>query len=303
MPLILLSFVYTYFLLCQICFQHFYHRSSNIPLYRYIIQVIYFFDVLTIKNGYAIILLAQKEGMLMYQVAICDDEPHAAEQNETMLCHILEARNLRRDVDYSIHCFSSSASLLAQMERHPSAFHLLLLDIELENENGLSLAAHLRENGSDCSIIYITAYRDYVFDCFDTRPLHYLLKPVDPEKLAGVIDRDLRDNYHPEQIDFLVDGCWRAVNARDILYAEATSHKSAIYLRGGEVLYINQNFSDLLPRLNGQKFCRSHFSILVNLEHIYRLNGSTLILDNGRELPVSRSRQKELKKQYIAFIK
>lgn len=239
----------------------------------------------------------------MYQVAVCDDEPLAAEQNEAVVCRILEARNLRRDIDYSVHCFSSSAPLLAQLKKHPSAFHLLLLDIELDQENGLSLAAHLRETGSDCSIVYITAYRDYVFDCFGTRPLHYLLKPVDQKKLSEVIDRDLRENYHPEQIEFLADGCWRIVDARNILYAEATSHKSAVHLQGGEVLYINQNFSDLLPRLNGKRFCRNHFSILVNLEHVYRLTDSTLILDDGRELPVSRSRQKELKKQYIAFIK
>lgn len=239
----------------------------------------------------------------MYQVAICDDEPYVAEQNEAMLCHILESRNLRRDIDYSIHCFSTPEPLLTQMEKDPSAFHLLLLDIELGNENGLAFAAHLRETGSACSIVYITAYRDYVFDCFDTSPLHYLLKPVDQEKLAGVIDRDLRDHYHPEQIHFLVDGFWRAVDARKILYAEATSHKSAIHLQGGEILYINQNFSDVILRLNGKRFCRSHFSILVNLEHIRRLTDSALILDNGRELPVSRSRQKELKKQYIAFIK
>lgn len=239
----------------------------------------------------------------MYQVAICDNEPHVAEQNEAMLCHILEARNLRRDIDYSVHCFSSPGPLLAQLEKDPSAFHLLLLDIELDDENGLSLAAHLRKTGSDSSIVYITAYRDYVFECFDTRPLHYLLKPVDQEKLAGVIDRDLRDNYRPEQIRLLVDGCWRTVDARNILYAEATSHKSAVRLKGGEALYINQNFSDLLPRLNGKRFCRIHFSILVNLEHVYRLTNSTLILDDGQELPVSRSRQKEVKKQYIAFIK
>ncbi len=239
----------------------------------------------------------------MYRVAICDDEPHAAEQNEAMLCHILEDRNFQRDIDYSVHCFSSPVPLLAQMEKNPSAFHLLLLDIKLENENGLSLAAHLREIDAGCSIIYITAYRDYVFDCFDTRPLHYLLKPVGQERLAKVIERDLRENYHPEQINLLVDGCWRAVDARNILYAEATSHKSAVHLQGGATLYINRNFSDLLPRLNGKRFCRCHFSILVNLEHVYRLTDSTLILDNGKELPVSRSRQKEVKKQYIAFIR
>ena len=80
----------------------------------------------------------------MYQVAICDDEPHAAERNEILLCQILDARNFRRDIDYSVHCFASPAPLLAQLERHPAAFHLLLLDIELKNENGISLAAQVR---------------------------------------------------------------------------------------------------------------------------------------------------------------
>ena len=169
----------------------------------------------------------------MYQVAICDDELHAVEQNEIMCCHILEARNLRRDIDYSVHCFSSPVSLLAQLEEDPFVFHLLLLDIELEKENGLAFAARVREIGSECSIVYITAYRDYVFECFDTRPLHYLLKPVDEEKLAGVIERDLREHYHPEQINLLVGGCWRTVDARNILYAEATNHKSAVHLQGG----------------------------------------------------------------------
>ncbi len=51
----------------------------------------------------------------MYRVAICDDEPHAAEQNEAMLCQILEDRGLKRDIDYSVHCFSSPVPLLALM--------------------------------------------------------------------------------------------------------------------------------------------------------------------------------------------
>lgn len=238
----------------------------------------------------------------MYQVAICEDEPLAALQNESAACRILEAKKLRRDTDYTVSCFTSHVRLLEQIQKQPDAFHLLLLDIELEGENGIAFAARLREMGATCSIIYITAYRDYVFDCFDTRPLHYLLKPIDEEKLARAIAWDLKENYHPEQISLPVDGCWRTVAAHDILYAEATSHKSAVYLRG-ETLYISQNFSSLLSRLNGARFCRCHFSIVVNLEHVYRMNGSTLALDDGTELPVSRSRLKETKKQYIAFIR
>ncbi len=237
----------------------------------------------------------------MYQVAVCEDEPLAAKQNEDMVCRIFESKHMRRDIDYAVTCFLSPAPLLAQMQQRPDAFHLLLLDIELETENGISFAARLRKMGAACSIVYITAYREYVFDCFDTRPLHYLLKPVEQDKLAAVIDRDLKENYNPQKILLPVDGCWRTVAAHEILYAEAASHKSAVHLKDG-VLYIKQNFSSLLSRVNGQRFCRCHFSILVNLEHVRRLHGSFLELDDGRQLPVSRSRQKDVKKQYIAFL-
>lgn len=237
----------------------------------------------------------------MYRIAICEDEASTALENETMLCRILEGRGFRRETDFSVIRFSAMEPLLELLQNQPAAFHLLLLDIRLAGENGIELAARLREGNVACSIIYITSYEEYMPDSFATRPLDYLIKPVDEGKLAKAIDWDLRTNYHPEQITLPVSGGFRKAAVKDILYAEAVNHKSAVYLPG-EVISVNLSFRDLLPRLRGDTFCRCHHSFAVNLGHIHKRTARGLLLDTGQELPVSRTYQREITRQFAAFL-
>lgn len=238
----------------------------------------------------------------MYRVAICEDEPSIALENETMLCRILEARRFRREIDFSVARFSAAEPLLELLQNRPEAFHLLLLDIGLAGENGVELAARLREWDVGCSIIYITSYGEYMPDSFATRPLDYLMKPMDERKLAKAIDWDLRTNYRPEQITLPVSGGFRKAAVKDILYAEAVNHKSAVYLPG-EVIAVNLSFRDLLSRLPGDTFCRCHHSFVVNLKHVHKQTARGLLLDTGTELPVSRTFRQEFSKRFVAFIR
>ena len=81
----------------------------------------------------------------MYRIAICEDEPLMAQENETMICRILEARHFRRDIDFTVSSFSTAGPLLTALRNQPTSFHLLLLDIRLAQENGVELASRLRE--------------------------------------------------------------------------------------------------------------------------------------------------------------
>lgn len=102
----------------------------------------------------------------MYRIAICEDEPLMAQENETMICRILEARHFRRDIDFTVSSFSTAGPLLTALRNQPASFHLLLLDIRLAQENGVELASYLRESDIGCSVIYITAYTEYMQDAF-----------------------------------------------------------------------------------------------------------------------------------------
>ena len=238
----------------------------------------------------------------MYRVAVCDDEPSIVLENQAMLCRILEARRFRREIDYSVTGFSAAEPLLASLREHPGAFQLLLLDIELARENGVELAARLRESQVACSIIYITSYEEYMPDSFATRPLDYLMKPVDENKLAKAIDWDLRTNFRPEQLTLPVRGGFRKLAVRDILYAEAVNHKSAVYLPG-EAVPVSLSFRDLLARLPGDAFCQCHHSFAVNLNHVHKQTAHGLLLDAGIELPVSRTYRQDFVKHFVSFIR
>lgn len=238
----------------------------------------------------------------MYRIAICEDEPSMARENEAMICHILENCHFRRDTDFSVASFSAPEPLLAVLQKQPSAFHLLLLDIGLAQENGVELANRMREWNVDCSIIYITAYSEYALNSFASHPLEYLIKPVDEERLKKAIQWDLQKNYHPEQISLPVSGGFRKAAVKDILYTEAVNHKSAVYLPG-EVIAVNLSFRDLLSRLPGDTFCRCHHSFAVNLKHVHKQTARGLLLDTGTELPISRTFRQEFSKRFVAFIR
>lgn len=238
----------------------------------------------------------------MYRIAICEDEPLMAQENEAMLCRAMEALHFRRDIDFSLSSFSAAEPLLAALRKQPSAFHLLLLDIRLAQGNGVEMANRLRELNVGCSIIFITSYDEYMSDSFATHPLEYLMKPVDEERLRKAIQWDLQMSYHPEQIALPVRGGLHRVEAKDVLYAEAVNHKSTVHLPGEEIS-VSLSFRELLSLLPGDTFCRCHHSFAVNLEHVLKQTAHGLLLDTEKELPVSRTYRQEITKRFVASFK
>lgn len=236
----------------------------------------------------------------MYRIAICDDEPLTAEQNANMTCRILDGWGLCRGADYEVDVYHNPESLLAQLDGQPEAYQLLLLDIQMDGHNGVELASFLREKRIRASLIYITSYPDCAGDAFHTRALDFLVKPVDEKKLAAALDWDYHENYRPERP--LLDTADGAIPLDDILYLEAAQHKVSVHLNSADRL-IPGTLSGLEQKLPANRFCRSHFSFLVNLSHVEKIARNAVLLDNGASLPVSRSAYQPLATKYIAYLK
>ena len=65
---------------------------------------------------------------------------------------------------------------------------IALLDINMPEIDGLTLAARVKELRPDIAIIFLTGYSEYAVDAFGLHASGYLLKPVSPERLAAEID-------------------------------------------------------------------------------------------------------------------
>jgi two-component SAPR family response regulator len=109
---------------------------------------------------------------------ICvDDEPLAVEytlRQCTRLPEIEEAKG-----------FTDSLLALAYLRAHP--VDLAILDINMPQIDGITLAARIKQISPQTAILFLTAYKEYAFDAYAVHPTGYLLKPVSQEKLASEV--------------------------------------------------------------------------------------------------------------------
>ena len=112
----------------------------------------------------------------MLRVLIVDDE-HLARQ---AMRRLLAAH---ADVEIAGEAESLAGSIDAVGRTRPQ---LVFLDIELGGGDGFDLLAALDEPPI---VVFVTAYPQYAADAFAVEAADYLLKPVEPERLAESLDR------------------------------------------------------------------------------------------------------------------
>ncbi|MGE5579650.1 MAG: LytR/AlgR family response regulator transcription factor [Bacillota bacterium] len=218
----------------------------------------------------------------MLRIAICDDE---ASQRDYLRRQV-EGWAARRGHVVSVHLFASAEAFLFACAED-KGFDVLLLDIQMGKMDGVALAKRLRADNERLQIIFITGFPDFISEGYEVSALHYLLKPVDEEKLMEVLDRaTARLRTAPRMILFRRGSGYLRVPADDIYYAEAFSHSVTLVMGSGQETF-NMRISDM-EGLLGEGFFRCHRSYIVSMQHVRRITRTTLVLDNGVEVPLSR---------------
>ena len=107
---------------------------------------------------------------------ICvDDEPLAVEYTVGQ-CRLLSQVS-------EVKGFTSAQEALDDLMIHPA--DVAILDINMPQIDGITLAARIKEAHPQTAILFLTAYKEYAFDAYSVHPTGYLLKPVSQEKLAS----------------------------------------------------------------------------------------------------------------------
>lgn len=237
----------------------------------------------------------------MYRIAVCEDDPRTAEQNKAAACRVLDGKGRVRGQNYDVDVFHTAAPLMERLTEDADAYQLLLLDIQLEGDNGVELARFLREHQVSASIIYITDHPGFALDSFPTYPLEYLLKPVDEERLAAALDWDWKQRHIRPKRPVMWVGS-RAIPLGEITYLETSGRKTAVHT-STERLEHSVPLSRLKEEFQRQGFCLSHFSYLVNLARVARVDRDTLTLDTGESIPVSRRYYQDFIARYVESLK
>ena len=218
----------------------------------------------------------------MYDIAVCDDDAVFAAAFRSQLTQALDGRGIA----YDIRLFSDPDALQQDI-RDGKRYELLFLDILFaEAERGIRLANSLRDTGCDADIIFMSSSPDFAAASFDASPLHYLIKPVQAEKLSAALDRFLAKNT-PYLLRLETNRGYIQTTLADVTFFEIFSREIVIHKTNGEKETCVGALKDLQQRLPAYTFVRPHRSYLVNLDHISEIVRYQIRVTTGETIPVS----------------
>ena len=241
----------------------------------------------------------------MYQIVIGDDEEFFLKQAYEKVNQIMTDFGLMPEADFCIRTYQNLELLKKSLLSEENNCQLLLLDVEFKGAsgNGINLAKELRDNGLDLSLIFMTFHRDYVFDSFESKPLWYLLKPVDWEKLKEIILTDYQERYCSTVLDIKIGRELLSLPFKTLCAMESVSHHVRIWLEDRKTLEWNGTLSHLEQELSGWYFCKCHNSYLINLTQVSELLKTEVKMKNGLTFPVSRRYYTTALKQYFSLLR
>jgi len=233
------------------------------------------------------------------KIAVCDDDQHQTEYTKMLVNKWAGKNNIKAAVDM----FGSAENFKSALNGNGNenkAFDILLLDIQMDGQNGVELAKELRRADNKLIIIFITAVPDFINEGYDVSALHYLMKPVNETKLYEVLDKAVKAAAKNLTALFLpVEGEQIRILASDVIYIESFAHFSEV-ITIKDVFKVKMHISELEKQLD-EKFARCHRSYIVGLRYIDKITKTEIILDNGKTVPLSRRLYGEVNKALIKY--
>lgn len=229
-----------------------------------------------------------------YTVWICDDDPQQAAYLQRLTADWARQRALT----LRLAGYPSAEALLFAYDADKRV-DILLLDVELPGLNGMDLARQVRQGDRRVQIVFISGYGEYLPDGYEVEALHYLLKPVDTQKLFTVLDRAL------QRLDacargLLVDsdeGLCRLELAQ-IRWLEVQGNYVTIH--AGRDYTLKKPLKELEPQLDSS-FFRAGRSFLVNLRFVKKVTHTQVTLTDGSTVPLSRGRYDDIHRAMIDY--
>ncbi len=198
------------------------------------------------------------------------------------------------------------------------AYDVVFLDIQMPSLDGVQLADRLRagEYGRP-SVVFVTAHDQHALRAFDVQAVDYLLKPVDPVRLAVTIERlrQVRQGQqsgpapHAEGPPRFLAG-HEGESAFPVALGEIsylTAQGDAVHLvttEGRQLQLRGSTLTEMESLLPQDRFFRCHRGYLVQVHEVAEIvpffNGTYLMRMRGSrdEVPVSRSHVRRLKELF-----
>jgi DNA-binding LytR/AlgR family response regulator len=226
----------------------------------------------------------------MIRVAVVDDDEN--------ICLLLAKELSKYEIKYrkviNVSTFNSGEAFIADFDDGTN-YDLVLLDIELYELNGVDVGKHIRINDQLCQIIYISSKSQYAMELFNVRPLNFLIKPIEEDKLFMCINEYFRIFSDDTFFEFSSTNYHCFIPVNDIIYFESSGRKIIIHCINNRIYEYYGKMQVLYNNPCLSRFTVIHKSFFVNLLRVILYTYETLTVTDGTVLTISKPNRKTVR--------
>lgn len=231
----------------------------------------------------------------MIQLAICDD-------NQIDLAHLNKMISTIQNISIKIYEYLDPKECLRDIE-NGIHFDCFLLDILMNDDNGIDIAHKIRKTHPKTPLFFITATPEFALQGYEVEAMRYYLKPIDEERFIADIFSMMKIVESNKNAHLTINnhnGVTK-INLDEIYYIESILRTITIHTKN-QSFVLSGKISDFELRLKDNDFIRVHKSFLVNLGAIHNIFKDTITMDNGEKILLSKHRSKETHIRFLTYV-
>lgn len=231
------------------------------------------------------------------KIAIVDD----IAQDRKILGNYLKNYMTQKQLSYKLVEFESGESFLDAF--HPGIFFIVFLDIYMSGINGLETAKTIYKQDPNCHIIFLTASLEHAQQSYSVHAVYYLVKPIVQEQFWQAMDFcQITPQYQVPSLSVVSGNSTYNIPTEKILYIDYYHRITYIHFFN-HTLKISSSFHKITdPLLSDERFLTCTRGVIVNMQHIEKVDDIFFIMDNGDRLQLSIRNKKTLTHTYRHYM-
>ena len=235
----------------------------------------------------------RKGAAFMYEIGICDDIQEICDE----VYQRITAYFSRFNIDLKIYIFQTGQALL----HSDVVFDMLFLDIELERENGLEIAA-LYPYKKETRIIFLTSHIEEMPNGYKVRAFRFLTKPIDTKHFEEALTSAVQDIERDKRFAVVDELGEHIIRASEIYYLESQQRSTGVRTKD-RFSRCGLSIEEMKQELDQMQFYCPHKSYIVNMDYIQTFDKDVVIMKNGEKVKVSRLKMKDFKERFYDYLR
>ena len=231
----------------------------------------------------------------MIRIAVCDDDLMYLKSLKGLFSAALKKADLSADVSF----FTTGNDIINDFLCH-RPFDIVILDIDMPDIDGKTVAQKLRIIDSSFFLVFLTAYKSEVYNTIPYRINAFISKDCDTAFIISELSRVFREykDYSPqfEMFTVLQRNMKQVIRipTSDIFYFYCARKTTYLVTGTEELRLVTDRFSYIADSYRDKGFFEVCRGCMVNISKVKVIRNSEIVLDNDRRLHLSRGRKNML---------